>query len=198
MDRTDSALSISPPELSDAANPQEWVGRYGDYLFRYANSRLRQKDAAEEVVQETFVAALRALDQFSRNKGAERAWLLGILKRKIIDFVRRRNRTASYDALPSDSGIEEALFDAGGHWREDQRTFNASASSRMERKEFWQAVETCIGGLPRQQADVFMLRELEELAPDEVCRELGLSRSNLWVLLHRARLALLHCLKSKL
>ena len=79
---------------SKTLNPACWVDEYGDYLYRYAVSRLRGGDAAEEVVQETFVAALRHVDQY-KAKGSERAWLLGILKRKIIDLIRDRNRTAA-------------------------------------------------------------------------------------------------------
>lgn len=182
----------------EPADPAHWVDRYGDYLFRYARSRLRSTDATEEVVQETFVAGLNALHQFSGKQGAERAWLLGILKRKIVDFVRRRSRATPLEEMHSGEGAVEALFDRRGNWREDPRMFGANPGDQLERGEFWMILRACLDGLPLRQADVFTLREMEDLAVDDICHELGLSRSNLYVLLHRARLALFHCMKTRL
>ncbi len=81
-------------------DPSVWVDRHGDVLYGYALARLRDPEAAEEVVQETFVSALGAVAQYS-GKGAEGAWLLGILKRKIVDHVRRRSR---FDAAVGGEG----------------------------------------------------------------------------------------------
>ena len=99
-----------------ALDPSIWVDNYGDYLFRYAYSRLRDANSAEEVVQETFLAGVRYAEQFS-GKGTEQAWLLGILKRKIIDFVRKRTRQATVSGLEDESDPSAFLFDAKGNWR---------------------------------------------------------------------------------
>ena len=119
-----------------AVNPAEWVDRHGDTLYRYALSRLRNADAAEEVVQETFFAGLKALDQYS-GQGAEAAWLLGILKRKIIDHVRQRNRLMTGSDPDSSGGITETLFDNTGNWRADPRIFGNQPEAALERNEFW-------------------------------------------------------------
>ncbi len=176
-----------------ALDPETWVERHGDYLFRYALSRLRDVDSAEEVVQETFVAGLRSLDQYAR-KGAEVAWLLGILKRKIVDHVRRRIRTGD-DLDPADD-LTEALFDSKGNWRADPRIFGARPEAALEREEFWKVFRNCLATLPERQADVFTLREMEGLNSENICKELELSASNLWVLLYRARMRLSHCIKA--
>ena len=180
--------------LKTAIKPEEWLQQYGDYLYRYALSRLRESGVAEEVVQETFVAGLRAAGQYA-GKGAERAWLLGILKRKIIDHIRRRNRTSGLSLSQSDEGLADSLFDASGHWRADPRFLSAQPSDSLEREEFWTALRNCLAKLPPRQADVFVLRELDEAASEEICKELEISTSNLWVLLHRARLQLAKCLQ---
>lgn len=181
----------------DAIDPAEWVDRYGDTLYRFALSRLRNADSAEEVVQETFVAALRAHDQYS-GEGAEGAWLLGICKRKIVDLIRRRSRpdAASGGELGTDPSA--SLFDTKGNWRLDPRITKGRPEAALEREEFWQAFRGCLKGLPQRQADVFTLREIDEMAGDEICKELGITASNLWVLLHRARLQLTRCMKSHL
>ena len=183
-------------EPGAALNPAAWVDNYGDYLFRYAVSRLRNQESAEEVVQDAFVAALRARDQYS-GRGAERAWLLGILKRKIIDYVRKRHREVVDSDLGDDRDIIEQLFDSRGKWRSDPRIFGKAPDAAMESEEFWQVLDGCLDGLPEKQRNVFALREIEGASSDSVRKELGISSSNLWVLLHRARLRLADCIKVK-
>ncbi len=182
--------------MQSKVDPAEWLLKYGDYLFRYALSRVRDPDVAEEVVQEAFVAGLSAAAQYS-GKGAERAWLLGILKRKIIDHFRRRGRTSAIGLIDLDGNWVDSLFDRTGHWKADPRFLGTQPGDAMEKAEFWAAVRDCIGKLPQRQADVFVLRTLDRTESDEICKELEISSSNLWVLLHRARLQLAKCLQGR-
>lgn len=173
-------------------DPSDWVDDYGDSLYRYAMSRLRDGEAAEEVVQETFVSALQHVDQYS-GKGSERGWLMGILKRKIIDLIRARNRAVPFqDGDPSD-----ALFDQSGRWRAEIRKADKHRLASLEREDFWRAFRQCLKGLSRQHSDVFMLREIENQSTEEICKSLELTPSNLWVILYRARLKLASCMKSQ-
>ncbi len=176
-------------------NPSAWVDEYGDYLYAYAQSRLRDASAAEEVVQETFLAALKHVDQYA-GAGAERAWLLGILKRKIIDFIRARKRTVNVTSDESHD-ITETLFDRKGNWSKAVRDGGYQPLDSFERGEFWEILEKCLQTLPTRQADVFVLREMEEKTTEEISKELEITSSNLWVLLHRARLRLSTCMKSR-
>ncbi|HUY90089.1 MAG TPA: sigma-70 family RNA polymerase sigma factor [Pirellulales bacterium] len=188
-------MSEQTHESDQSVDPAMWVDRCGDYLYRYAFSRLRDAESAEEVVQETFAAALAALGQYA-GRGAERAWLLGILKRKIVDLIRQRNRTVSLEGERADD-ISESLFDQRGKWRVDPRGFGSVPSAAMENQEFWNVFRRCLAGLPRRQADIFTLRELDGMKSEQICKELGISSSNLWVLLYRARLYLSNCMKSR-
>ncbi len=182
---------------SGTVDPATWVDLHGDTLYRYALSRLRNPDTAEEVVQETFVAALHSLAQYS-GKGAEGAWLLGILKRKIVDCVRRRNRPDSAPGTEMGADASETFFDDKGNWRFDPRVAKMRPDAGLERDEFWETFRGCLKGLPLRQADVFSLREMEELSTDDICKKLQITASNLWVLLHRARLRLMRCMKAHL
>ena len=184
-------------QLGSTVNPAEWVDLHGDTLHRFALSRLRDAEAAEEVVQETFMAALRARDQYS-GKGPEGAWLLGICKRKVVDHVRRRNRPDAGAGGELDPDPSATMFDAKGNWRFDPRVLKGRPEGALEREAFWQAFRGCLHRLSQRQADAFTLRELEELTSEEICKELEISASNLWVLLHRARLGLMGCMKSHL
>ncbi len=177
------------------ADPERWVDEYGDYLYRYAWSRLRDETAADEVVQETFLAGIRFQDRFT-GEGAERAWLLGILKRKLIDYIRMRNRYDRDGSYEDTNDPSAQLFDQKGNWRAD--SFAADTpDGQLESKEIWDVVRNCLQHIPKGQADVFLLSVMEEMDSDQICSELDISPSNLWVRLHRARLALAKCVGAR-
>ncbi|WP_442511967.1 sigma-70 family RNA polymerase sigma factor [Novipirellula sp. SH528] len=182
-------------EKRSATNPATWVDEYGDSLYRYALSRLRDAEASEEVVQQTFLAGLEHIKQFS-GQGSEQGWLLGILKRKIIDLVRVRSRTTQL--IEEDGGDPlDRMFDRNGNWRKNTHSTLQQPLESIEREEFWPILRTCLADLPTGQADAFTLREMDELGTKEICKKMSISPSNLWVLLHRARLRLANCMKSR-
>jgi RNA polymerase sigma-70 factor (ECF subfamily) len=162
---------------------------YGDALYRYALERLRRPHEAEEAVQETLLAALKARGDF-RGQSHPSTWLMGILKRKVVD----RLRAAAREASGTDVDDLDAWFDARGKWRKWPRRWDDPAAA-AERSEFWGVLRDCLARLPARMAEAFTLRTLEEWAPAEVCRELAISHGNLWVLMHRARLQLVRCLE---
>ena len=178
-----------------ALNPADWIDEYGDDLYRYALVRLRDGESAEEAVQETFVSALKHTDQYQA-RGTERAWLMGILKRKIIDLIRSRSRTVggNEDTVRDPS---EAWFDQSGSWRSEFRSEQGPPLDSLERADFWRIFRLCLDGLPARQADVFVLREMEEQNTETICKELEISPSNVWVILHRARLQLATCMQHR-
>ena len=175
-------------------DPELWVDDYGDYLYRYAYSRLRDANAAEEVIQDTFMAGIRYRSQFA-GKGSERGWLLCILKRKIVDYVRLRSRYAR-DGASEEQDPTLQLFDENGRWRTGAFPL-VTPESQLEADELQQIVQQCLQHLPQGQADVFVLSVMEEMDSDQICRELNILPANLWVRLHRARLGLAKCLGSK-
>ena len=127
----DSTATSEP----SAVDPSEWVEEYGDYLFRYAHSRLRDANAAEEVVQETFLAGIRFQDQYS-GKGSQRGWLLAILRRKIIDYVRARARKGHQQLAEDENDPTARLFDETGHWKRIPAIFLVSPATRPSRRNF--------------------------------------------------------------
>lgn len=183
--------SSEPPQI----DPSTWVEQYGDYLYRFALSRLRDGDAAEEVVQEAMVSALKNVEQFA-GRGNERAWLLGILKLKIIDHYRSRKRNPLN--MNEDSGdIAEMLFDENGSWKKEIRSAIRQPLDSLDREDFWQILKNCLETLPLRQADVFTLRAMDEKKAEEICKELEITSTNYWVILHRARLQLSSCMKQR-
>ncbi len=177
--------------LTKPLEPSAWVEKYGDSLYRYALSRLRDGEAAEEVVQQTFLSALQHQDQFS-GQGSERGWLLAILKRKLVDFIRQRNRTSPL----SDDDMLETCFESNGSWKRELRSVLSRPLDALEREDFWRILRECLKELSTRQADAFVLREMDERTAEEICKELEITTSNLWVLLHRARLRLSVCMQT--
>ena len=165
------------------------------YLVRYASLTLRNRDAAEDAVQETLLAALSSEARFEGRSNL-RTWLTGILKHKCIDALRRARREsplAGDDAEAAGADFE-ALFDEREHWREPPAGWD-DPDGALHQKQFLQALEACLAGLPARTAQVFMLREHAGFETAEICKELGITSSHCWVLLYRARMALRLCLE---
>ncbi|MFG0283476.1 MAG: sigma-70 family RNA polymerase sigma factor [Phycisphaerales bacterium JB039] len=174
-------------------DPDRWVPDHGEALLRFAQVRLRDHDAACEAVQETLAAALGARDSFA-GQASERTWLIAILKRKVVDEIRRRARTGptSEDARQ----IEGDLFERG-FWRRRPADWPADPGASMQQQEFWDALEACLAALPERTGQAFVLRELDGLDTAEICEILALTPTNLSTLLHRARLRLRECLSQR-
>ncbi|HYR36322.1 MAG TPA: sigma-70 family RNA polymerase sigma factor [Burkholderiales bacterium] len=160
------------------------------YLLRYASLQLRNREAAEDAVQETLAAALAAEKSFA-GRSQLRTWLTGILKHKIVDSLRRAQREQPLEAEPTLDDLD-ALFDASGHWREPPRDWPEQA---LESKQFLEALEKCLAALPARTSRVFLMREHLGIETVEICKELGITATHCWVLLYRARMALRECLQ---
>lgn len=192
-------LSSTPAPSPPLSDPERWVDEHGDYLFKYALSRLRDPLKAEDAVQETFLAALKGGKSF-QGRSAEKSWLVGILKNKVYDYYRKAGREASFTDLEfykdeeSDRFVADGVFkDAWIHEAGPQEWNNPGAS--LDSEVFWQTYRDCSNKLPKNIAMVFALREVDGMESKEICTTLNISESNLWVMLHRARMALRRCLE---
>lgn len=165
------------------------------YLLRYARLQLRNPAQAEDVVQETLLAALEGVTRFS-GQSSLRTWLTGILKHKIVDQLRRGAREQPLNEDPDRSEAEavDALFAGDGHWREFPADWG-SPEAALENSRFRAAVELCLQRLPERTARVFAMREVMEMPTEDICQELRITSTNCWVMLHRARLMLRECLE---
>ena len=165
------------------------------YLLRYATLQLRDAAAAEDAVQDALLAALSAEASFAGRSNL-RTWLTGILKHKIVDTIRRqsRDRPAAELGPGGDEAEFDALFDQRGHWDEAPDAWQQPEGS-LQQKQFLAALEACLRDLPERTARVFMMREHLGLDTPEICKELGISATHCWVMLHRARMALRLCLE---
>ena len=185
---------MNQPSSNNQLDPRRWVQKYGDNFYQYAVRRLNDSQAAEDVVQDTFLAAIKSSVNF-RGDSLESTWLSSILRKKTVDVIRKRERRRKVHPISDGSEVND--------FSEDQclevigASFSMSPSKAMTDAEFMELVQNSLMGLPKNQADVFVLRELEHLEPETICELLEISRKNLWVRLHRARVALANCISGR-
>ncbi len=182
---------------SNLDSPERWVEEHGNVLFRYALVRLRDEHIAEELVQETFLAALQARERFAGGSSV-RTWLIGILKHKILDQFRRESRMVATDDDESpgyeDNCLVENSFSSAGRWSATLSDWG-DPEQTMENGQFWTVLQYCLDHLPKRLARLFVLREVMEGGTEEICKELAITPTNLWTMLYRARLGLRQCLE---
>lgn len=163
-------------------------------LLKFARLQLRNPAWAEDAVSETLLAALEQPQAFA-GRSQLKTWLIGILKHKLVDQIRRHGRELSTTGEDGED-IEELLFQANGHWREAPQDWG-DPEQALRQVEFFAVLEACTERLPGQLGRIFMMREWLELETDAICKALGITPTNLWVSLHRARLRLRECLQQQ-
>ncbi len=182
---------------SRGKGPEFWVDRYGDTLYRYALLRVRDPAVAEEVVQETFVSAIQSLSGFEQ-RSAEKTWLTGILKHKIIDHHRKVAAKYTREAPLETAGPAPGEdFDSDGGWADKPSRWSPSPEELYDRSEFRKILAKCLGTVSRRPAGVFTMKEIDGEDSEKICKDLGITATNLWVMLYRARMSLRKCLEKR-
>ena len=184
-------------QMSTEANthklqPDTWVDTYADYLYNYAVSRVSDKEIAQDLVQETFLAGLRSAKNY-KGSASERTWLISILKRKVIDHYRKINSKKGKAEVRMQYASQ---VDSEGDWLEERAAdpYSVKELGALENEELGQAIQDCIDKLPVKQSKVFTLKTIQGMSTEDICNELGINPSNLWVMIHRARTSLMACL----
>ena len=195
-------MSRTRPKInSHIDDPANWVDQYGDFLYRFALSRVKDSAIAEDLVQETFLAALKSRANF-QGRSSAKTWLIAILKHKIVDHIRKRIRESVSDKVESISDAfagdsHEGDFKDNGKWLNRPAKWDVNPMEIYEQKEFMDILYICLAGLPDRQAEAFMMRELDGLDTEEICKALNISATNSWVMLYRARMWLRKCIDKK-
>jgi RNA polymerase sigma-70 factor (TIGR02943 family) len=174
---------------------REWVYAYSDLLYHYALRRVTDTELCKDLVQDTFLSAWRNKDAF-RGQTSSKNWLFLILKRKIIDHYRKASRNETIEAI-NESHEDHAYFDFDGHWEKGMypQTLTVNFDESIETREFFKVFSRCRNKLKDVQQAVFMMKYVDGLDSDEICRELEITPSNFWVIIHRAKVLLRACLE---
>lgn len=190
--------------IQHQCDPNGWVEAYSDELFRFAYFRVNNYEQAEDLVQETFLAAVDDLPNF-RGDCSEKTWLYNILKTKITDYYQRNEISPIHKLKVLSEQPDDAFFQhffkieppEQGQWTHaaTPNEWEAPANDLFVKAEFIRILQTCLSCLPEDQADVFRLKNIDDLKTPGICKELNISASSLWVLIHRAKLQLRECLE---
>ena len=189
--------------MSNILHPDKWVDLYGDYLFSLAVMRTGNNELAEDLVQETFLSAIRAKETFKGNSN-EKTWLTAILKNKIIDHYRKKDILKNAEDYLADTqqSFHNSFFSSSqdnfGHWTKEsspQEWANEAADASVNYKEFFKILRSCIDKMPSRLVPVFLSRFLDEEDAEVICKEFNISTSNYWVIIHRAKVLMRSCLE---
>jgi RNA polymerase sigma-70 factor (TIGR02943 family) len=171
------------------------LAQHQAYLLRFARLQLRNDAWAEDAVSETMLAALSKPQSFD-SRSQLKTWLVGILKHKVIDILRQRKREVSLDQNEGDGSeeLDALMFKADGHFAAQPADWG-NPEQELNSRQFFMVLEACTEKLPPAMGRVFLMREWLELPSEDICKELQLTPTNLYVQLHRARLRLRECLE---
>jgi RNA polymerase sigma-70 factor (ECF subfamily) len=174
----------------------QWVDQYGDLMYRYTLVRVKDPNSAEEIVQMTFFSALQSQAPFA-GRSSEKSWLFGILKHKIFDHYREMSKSRKMDLLDEDgSDSPDNQFDSSGHWKKMPVRWSEDPEKAAENSQLAKALSHCIDGLSEKFRSIFVLKEIDGLSSEDICKEFNIKPTNLWVMLHRSRTQLKKCLES--
>lgn len=199
IEEAGSASGLAAAEPGSLSDP-EMLKSLRNQMLKFARLQLGDDPAAEDAVQEALIGALKNVAAF-RGSAALKTWVFAILKNKIADVLRQKKRLGEASTLMREREEQEdldELFNAKGFWEPDERPAAwGNPQETLHQAQFWKVFEICLEALPGQQARVFMMREYIELESDEICATVGISTSNLNVIMHRARLRLRECLEDR-
>ncbi len=182
-------------KIISKAEPHKWLESYGDMMFQYALPRINDSAIAEDIIQDTFLSALKGLSGF-KGQASEKNWLFAILKNKIIDHYRKKTTEQAIISMPDLKTVDCEWFNDEGAWVSNKIPGDWNASdNQAERKEIQKIISWCKDHLKEMQRAVFTLKYLEDLNSDEICKVLNISSSNYWVLIHRAKLQMRDCVE---
>lgn len=190
MTKVSEEILVADPNL----DPETWLDQYGGYLYRFALARISDQAVAEDLVQETFLAALHGRKSF-KGRSTIKTWLSAILKHKIVDYLRKKSREQLINDTDQITESVDKFFHRNGNWKIRPEKWNLDPSKIYEQREFMDTLYKCLSELPDRLSKAFVLREMEGYSTKEICNDLQISSTNSWVMLYRARMFLRRCLE---
>ncbi len=178
------------------SNPSDWVDEYGDYLYSFAFYRLQNEGLAQDLVQDTFMGALKTKDNF-KGTSSEKTWLTGIIKHKIIDAIRKKYKETAIEDRVLDFRAQEDAFNDKGMWKTGPKKWASNPEELLNQKDFLTVVNLCFEQLPERPGRALSMKELDGETTKTICKVLNVTSTNAWVILHRARALMRKCIETK-
>jgi RNA polymerase sigma-70 factor (TIGR02943 family) len=183
--------------------PQQWVANYGDYLFSIAVLKTNNKEVAEDLVQDTFLSAIKAMNGF-KGESNEKTWLTAILNNKIIDYYRKKDVLKNADSYlieteqPFYGNFFESETGTWGHWVKaaQPQAWDKHADQALTNADFYKILELCMSKIPTKLTPIFLAKFIDEEDSEKICKDFDISSSNYWVIIHRTKMVMRKCLET--
>ncbi|MFU8860295.1 MAG: sigma-70 family RNA polymerase sigma factor [Cyclonatronaceae bacterium] len=177
----------------------QWVYEYSDELISWAFYKISDQSAAQDLVQETFLAAVKSKQDFER-RSSPKTWLFSILNKKIVDYYRSKNKFG-WATTPLDEDMVEQVtrgyFDDAGSWAEATSTISWDADVHLlDNPDFKKVMDQCMDELPVGWNMAIVAKYYSEKSSSEICQDLRITPSNYWQIVHRAKLLLKKCIET--
>ncbi len=177
----------------------EWIENYSDSLYSWAFYKTSHRETAEDLVQETFISAFQGIDKFE-NKSNPKTWLFSILNNKIYDHHRQKFRNQLSNNYEKEFKTEENIFndffDENDKWIREKRPQTWDETQNLlDDNDFLNVLNYCMENLPETWYSSIQAKYLTEKDSKEICKDLGITPSNYWQILHRAKLQLRQCIE---
>lgn len=177
-------------------DPVNWLDEYGDYLYAVALRQTGNATVAEDIVQDTLIAAWQGFEGF-KGESSIKTWLTAILKNKVLDYLRRAFHREIPTIFEEPSSTQDDDFNSWGIWKNKVAKWAVwpeTPEDSVSRQQLYDVLKSCLEKLPKVQRAVMMMKFLEERESETICSALNITASNLWILVFRARLKLRSCL----
>ncbi len=193
-------MSIPASDKSKGMNKRsivaQWVHEYSDEMYTWTVHKISDQSATEDLVQETFISAFQSFEKF-QNKSSPKTWLFAILKNKIFDYYRQHVKLVSLSDDEQNKQLEN-IFDSDDQWKNESKPheWDLDDKNLLDDIEFGGILQTCLEKLPSQWLSCIQLKYIGIKEGEEICQVLGLTSSNYWQMLHRAKLQVRICLEN--
>lgn len=176
---------------------KKWVKAYSSELYQWACYKTSDNETARDIVQETFLAAVRYVDKFEE-KSSAKTWLFSILNNKISDHHRKKFRQIVLNESELIKDKEISFFSEKGKWKESSTpsSWSADEENLLDNQEFRKTLTNCLENLPPSWKSIVRMKYISDIEGEKICQETGISKTNYWQILHRAKLQLRKCLEA--
>ncbi len=186
--------------MTSILEPQYWIEKYADLMLNFALRRISNRNLAEDLVQDTFLAALKAKENFKGNSH-EKTWLFTILENKITDYYRSQEYKFQKQKINIEAEFGAHFFEEDGHWRNEvspKSWQNIANETTDTLEEMSRALQDCLKKLPGKLEQLFFLKHVGGSDSKAICKELDITSSNYWVMIHRAKILLRACVETNI
>lgn len=179
--------------VQEKSTLSDWVNSYTDDMYSWAFHKVSDSELAQDLVQDTFLAAAEKIDGF-KGDSSPKTWLFSILNNKIVDVYRKKSKKP----VTIENQSFSKFFDKNGSWNKEYqpKIWDEEEESLLDSLDFQKILQQCLNALPEKWSLCVKLKYLSGKKGEEICQEVGITTTNFWQIVHRAKLQLRDCVET--